>query len=1485
MKHADRWLYTACRVGQTGTSGYQTYTRTNNVLPDEESELARVVAADVRSSDLESFSFGWVPLNTRRMALWQTQQGGVDDLGRDTFFSEAFVVNSSNDLEAAPYLFFGSAHFGNPLRRDEVSLSSVPPLLKDTEAPSLPISVADGNQIQDAVKVRMQRYSRRALVLVNHLLCGGSEVVPSVLIKGSQEDVLAAFALLWESTRYAPSLRAQLSLCTLLSESNDYSFTVAGRPPTWGEPSQQVRLRFSTRFGWDAAAESSHQPVNLRRTEIDQGVREFFNELFGVEMGGQMLEKAGLRKSDPVLGKYSFLSAPPSKAGQTGAVREFRSLVTAGHLEQAWAQHPDHVCSALASLTPMKIGAEDAHLPLLESIENVLKDKTPEHIKEAVDAHLFVIALNEKKPWADDCDWQWKTHVSQQSKKWVQVRDWYSTQLQLDSVGHLYLLSAEEQLGRAWERPELPSVAKLVKACAINTSLAAPVAAFLHQLSSAEKRKVLVSAFAKDRTATQHLSLALIDFACDTEFVSRSLTESPSLLLQLLYNIGPDDQSLDQALSSVARHSDARQVVKFWHDLEKHQTAYIRLSRLLADRLINDANFGREIAANPPSLIALVKQSGISDASKILRWQIPPERRVVAIDAFCRAAHDRRNSVPLDDLLALLQDAAPTSLLQAIESYSMPDILGREKELATICLKWLPQKFEGFPKIIAAIAGGISKDPSLVGPNELEKWSARLVSAFNELFPTNTPHPASIPAAGNSHFDGDFGASIDDLNNILLNAKATASLTSPSTSPTISESVKGAAESPPINASACVENEKIKSKVGETNDEVKSTKDGPNPVDFLSEPVASGAVFNDSLDTDRRYKGLVLRRGSDQPSPRPTGRSSPRRPSSTMRNPERASPRQRIEPTTSHSLTSASRSETSEMKERLKVSAIDESHYTLDKKPVEGAHRDTRQEPTTITGGKRPSISIHLIEIGLVLLAILVGIWVYHIVLGNNRSNGDAKSSYTIPSTPTMLLPSRDPPISFSISNPRIAPSGNVKHTSPLAGATFDAKEKTVATPVLIVPTPAAAAQPPPTPTPPLPTKPLDQQTIVRMLLDLKLKDPKEIKSKINNLLNQAKTEEEKAIVVDVGERYKGWSENEENISRHLQKVTKEASRGDVTTVETTVIEIESHRERLGLFLDLTPLNPESETPLATKVEIEALKTKAKEKERENAKTVNRKKEEFNSIFEQALTSERDGLLSDVQAKVEDLTKLKSDLETLGKPLSAPVEKDLDFLKIAATSYPNYRDSLSEDALDSEKAAELKRLYHQSNKESKPLKWLYLASEVHQALKLNDFCSAHDSFSKLVSWKDGKPDHSGFPEPWRPFTEKVQRVIQSALGEELSKSETLPTKVEDVEWYAPEGTLASRTKMNVVSDLQQGLATNAKTKDIQVGHLKISLIEQDGIWGKTTLNCVLAAQHALKIQVTGHIDDELFRHLGLGKKPHRPEATAKAPAAKQEKKS
>lgn len=767
MKHADHWLYSACRVGQTGTSGYQTYTRTPGVEPDEEAELARVVAFVAKTSDRAGFSaFGWYPLASGRYAIWKSSQGAVDDLGRDTFFSEAFIVSSWEDLAAPPYTFFGCKRFREPLSREEVSAPDVPPLLAEDEGPELPMHPEikrQGDDITDEIlKSSLKQFPRRALVLANHVLCGTSDTLPSVLIKGSPEEVLAAFAFLWEASLHVPTLRRQLSLCTLLSESNNAPFTVAGRPANWGEPSPQLRARFSTRFGWEAAPEASPSPIHLRREEVEKAVRECYAELFSSE-GEMLLREAGLQSNDPVLSRYRFLQAPAAKAKDPAALEGFRDLLLRGHLEIAYAQHPEHIRVAAAALTPLQLDSADAKLEpaYLEQIKKVLGTKTPPNIHAAIETQKWLARLDQMDLWENEVVDHWLAYCRNlPSKAWEGQRRWYASRLTKGAVGHHCLLMADNHLGIAWEKGNALGVTCLARACALNAPLAEPVAYLVHRVLTPGQRTVLLRVIRDDPAAWDHVSNALANDFGDPTTVTRWLTESRDELRCVLDALSPEDHRAENCLRTIAQHPKVTELVRFWQD-STTSTGWTRsLAHALAERMTTDAALGRELG-NKMGLKNLVKQSGISDIKRLLTWQVDPYHRIDIVEAFFDVLKERSATLPAKDAPLVLAKfrSVPIFVLSALDKVPMAELLEHGAELYQSRQGIAESHFQSYPRFAAALATAVARNPQLEqNANIRAKWQQLLERAWPYLFNNDRDLLSDVPQKFKEMVSGHAGA-------------------------------------------------------------------------------------------------------------------------------------------------------------------------------------------------------------------------------------------------------------------------------------------------------------------------------------------------------------------------------------------------------------------------------------------------------------------------------------------------------------------------------------------------------------------------------------------------------------------------------------------------------------------------------------------------------------------------------------------------------
>src|SRR5262249_28867681 len=135
----EQFVQASCRVGQSGGSGLQTWSKSVGITPDEEDELARVT--DYRWSqgalrNTKSFAalpatFGFRQLRSGRLALFQSHPVPADHVGRPgSFVAHAFVFEEPIYARLGTAVrFWRSPSFRSSLTPDEVRATTRPPLL------------------------------------------------------------------------------------------------------------------------------------------------------------------------------------------------------------------------------------------------------------------------------------------------------------------------------------------------------------------------------------------------------------------------------------------------------------------------------------------------------------------------------------------------------------------------------------------------------------------------------------------------------------------------------------------------------------------------------------------------------------------------------------------------------------------------------------------------------------------------------------------------------------------------------------------------------------------------------------------------------------------------------------------------------------------------------------------------------------------------------------------------------------------------------------------------------------------------------------------------------------------------------------------------------------------------------------------------------------------------------------------------------------
>lgn len=254
----DQWLYAACRLGRSGTSGYQTYSASPGVTPEEERELAKLahfIAGGDEAAPLSAF--GIKRLASGRWSFCRSSQGATDDLGRPGYYSHAILVDKVNDLPWPPYFYFQSPSFRGPLTDQEQKVATVPPPL-----PQIELEIGNlFEDFRDNAGGWLGEFVEQWPQATRQLLASAFWEQPyhQVLVAEEAEAVLAVFALAWhECDREG---RRDLSVCTLQPDRNDTAFTVAGWPPRLGRPDDRFLHRFSTVFAWNMPIPATPPPL------------------------------------------------------------------------------------------------------------------------------------------------------------------------------------------------------------------------------------------------------------------------------------------------------------------------------------------------------------------------------------------------------------------------------------------------------------------------------------------------------------------------------------------------------------------------------------------------------------------------------------------------------------------------------------------------------------------------------------------------------------------------------------------------------------------------------------------------------------------------------------------------------------------------------------------------------------------------------------------------------------------------------------------------------------------------------------------------------------------------------------------------------------------------------------------------------------------------------------------------------------------------
>ncbi|MBL9133096.1 MAG: hypothetical protein JNG86_17935, partial [Verrucomicrobiaceae bacterium] len=203
MSQILHWIYTACRMGQSGTAGHQTYRMSNGITEQEDEELARLTYLGAASPDRPpARSFGITTLSSGRHVLFRCTQDAKDDLGRPSCFREAFLFSDLAHLTAPPWAFADSPQFREALDANEVSSPDLPPPLPPLTVLQPSPAYATHEARQTWLASMIQKSSglpgrlAKALSLLERSLDDDS--VRPVLLAASEEEALAAFALLWD---------------------------------------------------------------------------------------------------------------------------------------------------------------------------------------------------------------------------------------------------------------------------------------------------------------------------------------------------------------------------------------------------------------------------------------------------------------------------------------------------------------------------------------------------------------------------------------------------------------------------------------------------------------------------------------------------------------------------------------------------------------------------------------------------------------------------------------------------------------------------------------------------------------------------------------------------------------------------------------------------------------------------------------------------------------------------------------------------------------------------------------------------------------------------------------------------------------------------------------------------------------------------------------------------------------------------------------
>lgn len=140
--------YTSCRVGQSGSSGFQFYSFSDGLTNEELFEIEKIgnyiaplnLPSNPSKEDIDSFfpvSFNYFKLKSGRVGVLQSVALTQDYSGRPgNFLSHAFILESGN-FPFLPILLYKSSSFRTDLTSDEWNNTNVPSKLPTVELETL----------------------------------------------------------------------------------------------------------------------------------------------------------------------------------------------------------------------------------------------------------------------------------------------------------------------------------------------------------------------------------------------------------------------------------------------------------------------------------------------------------------------------------------------------------------------------------------------------------------------------------------------------------------------------------------------------------------------------------------------------------------------------------------------------------------------------------------------------------------------------------------------------------------------------------------------------------------------------------------------------------------------------------------------------------------------------------------------------------------------------------------------------------------------------------------------------------------------------------------------------------------------------------------------------------------------------------------------------------------------------------------------------